>query len=40
VTVQLPQDEGLARFVMPPRQLEGLFGSGPLEERTDSPILQ
>lgn len=40
VTVQLPQDEGLARFVLPPRQLEGLFGSGPLEERTDSPILQ
>ncbi len=34
VNVQVPQNEAVARFVVPPKQLEGLFGRGPLEDRS------
>lgn len=40
VKLELPQSEALARFVMPPRRTEGLFGRGPLEERSGSSPLE
>jgi hypothetical protein len=35
-TTIFPPSEALARFVMPPKRSESLFGNGPLEVRTDS----
>jgi hypothetical protein len=40
VNVQVPESEALVRFVMPAKQSVGLFGSGPLEERTESTQLE
>jgi hypothetical protein len=33
VNIQLPQNDALARFVMPPKRIEGLFGPEPLEDQ-------
>jgi hypothetical protein len=33
VNVQIPQNDALARFVMPPKRIEGLFGPEPLEHQ-------
>ncbi len=40
VNVQVPESEALVRFVMPAKRSAGLFGSGALEERTESTRLE
>jgi hypothetical protein len=40
VKVQIPESEALVRFVMPAKRSVGLFGGGPLEQRSTSSQLE
>lgn len=40
VRVQVPESEALARFVMPSKRTVGLFGEGPLEDRSETSHLE
>jgi hypothetical protein len=40
VTVQVPETEALARFVMPSKRSAGLFGSGPFVDQSESTHLE